>query len=131
MVKQIAAQFPGAEPDGNGGYRVDCAFQRQQGTVDFEFLSTTGPVVINVAYSDFIWNNGGRCFLGASYSSDVGIWILGDSFLRGAYGELIPSSSIPLLPVSSRIPAFWAIYMVITILLEALCYLASTNSYCT
>ncbi|GAW27089.1 putative secreted aspartic proteinase [Rosellinia necatrix] len=85
VVQKLAAQFPGARPDGDGGYRVDCAYQRQDGAVDFEFLSATGPVVISVAYSDFVWNSGGDCFLGAAFSKDLGVWILGDSFLRGAY----------------------------------------------
>ncbi|KAI1111138.1 aspartic peptidase domain-containing protein [Nemania sp. NC0429] len=85
LVGGLAAQFPGARPDGNGGYRVDCALQRKDGSVAFEFLSGNGTVVINVAYSDFIWNSGGDCFLGAWFTDDLGIWILGDTFLRGAY----------------------------------------------
>ncbi|KAI8626202.1 acid protease [Xylariaceae sp. FL1651] len=85
VVNQLAAQFPGAESDGNGGYRVDCAFQNQDGSVDFNFLAGSGSVTINVAYHDFIWNSGGDCFLGAFFSDDLGVWILGDTFLRGAY----------------------------------------------
>ncbi|KAI0487052.1 aspartic peptidase domain-containing protein [Xylaria cf. heliscus] len=85
LVSKLAAQFPGAKPDGAGGYRVPCAYQNQTGTVDFEFLSANGTATINVAYSDFIWNNGGDCFLGAWFSNDIGTFILGDSFLRGAY----------------------------------------------
>lgn len=87
LVGKLAAQFPGATSDGNGGYRVDCAFQSRDGSVAFEFLSGNGTVVINVAYRDFIWNSGGDCFLGAWFTDDLGIWILGDTFLRGAYGE--------------------------------------------
>jgi hypothetical protein len=86
VVSKLAAQFPGAEPDGDGGYRVDCAFQDRDGSVDFSFVGVT----INIAYRDFIWNSGGDCFLGAWYSGDLGVWILGDTFLRGAYGEFIP-----------------------------------------
>ncbi|KAH8159875.1 hypothetical protein CIB48_g8366 [Xylaria polymorpha] len=63
LVSKLAAQFPGAKSDGAGGYRVDCAYQNQTGTVDFEFLAADGPVTINVAYSDFIWKSGGDCFL--------------------------------------------------------------------
>ncbi|KAI1433806.1 aspartic peptidase domain-containing protein [Xylaria sp. CBS 124048] len=86
LVTKLAAQFPGAEYDGKGGYSVDCAYQGQDGSVDFEFLGEDGTVTINVAYSDFIWNSGGgECFLGAWYTEDVGVWILGDTFLRGAY----------------------------------------------
>ncbi|KAI1296951.1 aspartic peptidase domain-containing protein [Xylaria venustula] len=85
LVNKVAAQFPGAEPDGSGGYRVDCATQSMNGSVDFNFLSDTGPVTINVAYRDFIWNSGGDCFLGVWSSKDLGVWILGDTFLRAAY----------------------------------------------
>ncbi|KAI0554785.1 acid protease [Xylaria curta] len=85
LVSKLAAQFPGATSDGAGGYRVDCAYQNQTGTVDFEILAETGTVTINVSYRDFIWNNGGDCLLGAWHSDDVGTFILGDSFLRGAY----------------------------------------------
>ncbi|KAI1820851.1 aspartic peptidase domain-containing protein [Xylaria intraflava] len=85
IVNKLAAQFPGATPDGNGGYQVDCAYQGRDGSVDFEFLAGTETVTINVAYRDFIWNSGGSCFLGASYSKSIGVWILGDTFLRGAY----------------------------------------------
>ncbi|KAI3317273.1 acid protease [Xylariaceae sp. AK1471] len=81
VVSKLAAQFPGAESDGDGGYRVDCAFQDRDGSVDFLF----GGVTISVAYRDFIWNSGGDCFLGAWSSNDLGVWILGDTFLRGAY----------------------------------------------
>ncbi|KAI0394414.1 aspartic peptidase domain-containing protein [Xylariaceae sp. FL0594] len=89
LVKQLAAQFPGAEPDGKDGYTVDCALRQQPGSVDFEFLAERGKgkgkVTINVAYKDFIWDSGGNCFLGAAYSKDVGFWILGDTFMRGVY----------------------------------------------
>ncbi|KAI0195044.1 aspartic peptidase domain-containing protein [Astrocystis sublimbata] len=85
LVNKLAAQFPGAKSDGSGGYRVSCSYQNQSGTVDFEFLGAKGPVTINVGYSDFIWNSGGECFLGAWYSDDIGAFILGDSFMRGAY----------------------------------------------
>ncbi|KAI1421477.1 aspartic peptidase domain-containing protein [Xylaria sp. FL1777] len=85
IVRELAAQFPGAQPDGAGGYRVDCAYQSLDGSVDFSFLSETGTVTINVVYRDFIWNSGGDCFLGVWSSNDLGVWILGDTFLRGAY----------------------------------------------
>ncbi|KAJ3564483.1 hypothetical protein NPX13_g7825 [Xylaria arbuscula] len=64
IVSKLAAQFPGAQADGAGGYKVDCKYQSQDGSVDFGFLSQSGPVTINVAYRDFIWNSGGDCFLG-------------------------------------------------------------------
>ncbi|KAI0104711.1 aspartic peptidase domain-containing protein [Nemania sp. FL0031] len=85
IVNKLAAQFPGAQSDGNGGYRVDCAYQEKDGSVDFGFLAGKETVVINVAYKDFVWNSGGDCFLGAWFSDDLDVWILGDAFLRGAY----------------------------------------------
>ncbi|RYP42705.1 hypothetical protein DL767_000074 [Monosporascus sp. MG133] len=81
VVVALAAGFPGAVPDGQGGYEVPCDYMRLNGSVAFEF----GGVRIDVRYADFVWNNGGACYLGAWYSPDVGIWILGDTFLRGAY----------------------------------------------
>ncbi|KAI0414220.1 aspartic peptidase domain-containing protein [Xylaria grammica] len=85
VVSKVAAQFPGAQSDGAGGYRVDCAYQSRDGSVEFSFLAGTGTVTINVSYNDFIWNSGGDCFLGVWTSTDLGVWILGDTFLRGAY----------------------------------------------
>ncbi|KAI1346313.1 aspartic peptidase domain-containing protein [Xylaria sp. FL0043] len=85
IVKQVAAQFPGAQSDGAGGYRVDCSYQSLDGSVDFSFLSESGTVTISVVYRDFIWNSGGDCFLGVWSSTDLGVWILGDTFLRAAY----------------------------------------------
>ncbi|KAI0023971.1 aspartic peptidase domain-containing protein [Xylariomycetidae sp. FL0641] len=86
VVTKLAAQFPFAQSDGEGGYTVPCSSQAEDGFVNFEFLSSdSGSVTINVAYNDFIWNSGDLCYLGAYSSSDVDLYILGDSFLRGAY----------------------------------------------
>ncbi|KAI1101626.1 acid protease [Jackrogersella minutella] len=87
MVSTLAAGFPGATPDGNGGYKVPCDLRNStDGSVSFEFAGDgSSKVTITVSYSDFIWYGGDECFLGASYSKDIGVWILGDTFLRGAY----------------------------------------------
>ncbi|KAI0475093.1 aspartic peptidase domain-containing protein [Xylariaceae sp. FL0804] len=83
MVAALAAQFPGAASDDRGGYTVDCGFRSQDGVVEFGFA---GGLNIGVRYADFVWDSGNnQCFLGAWYSGDVGAWILGDTFLRGAY----------------------------------------------
>ncbi|RYP08686.1 hypothetical protein DL765_008709 [Monosporascus sp. GIB2] len=84
-VAALAAGFPGAVPDGQGGYEVPCDYARRDGSVAFELGG--GAVRIDVRYADFVWDNGGACYLGAWYSPDVGVWILGDTFLRGAYGR--------------------------------------------
>ncbi|OTB18062.1 hypothetical protein K445DRAFT_365066 [Daldinia sp. EC12] len=87
VVSAIAAGFPGAERDGNGGYKVPCDLRNTtEGRVDFELRGDgNNKVKISVSYSDFIWYGGNECFLGAWYTGDVGVWILGDTFLRGAY----------------------------------------------
>ncbi|RYP71052.1 hypothetical protein DL769_004765 [Monosporascus sp. CRB-8-3] len=82
VVAALAAGFPGAVPDGQGGYEVPCDYMRRDGSVAFEFGDRAR---IDIRYADFVWNNGGACYLGAWYSPDVGVWILGDTFLRGAY----------------------------------------------
>ena len=87
VVAALAAQFSGAKSDNKGGYTVPCEHQARDGSVVFAF----GPgVSISVAYRDFIWRSGSNCFLGAWYTPDVGVYILGDSFLGGVYGELGP-----------------------------------------
>ena len=96
VVASLAAQFSGAKSDNKGGYTVPCEHQARDGSVVFAF----GPgVSISVAYRDFIWRSGSNCFLGAWYTPDVGVYILGDTFLRGAYGELSW-----IIPVSLFLP---------------------------
>ncbi|KAI1136436.1 acid protease [Hypoxylon sp. FL0543] len=87
IVSGLAAGFPGAQSDGNGGYTVPCDLRNATDAhVDFEFAGEGGSkVTITVSYSDFIWYAGDDCVLGAWYTSDIGVWILGDTFLRGAY----------------------------------------------
>ena len=88
VVAALAAQFSGARSDNKGGYTVPCTHQWRDGSVVFAF----GPgVSVSVAYRDFIWRSGNNCFLGAWYTPDVGVYILGDTFLRGAYGECVRS----------------------------------------
>ncbi|OTA96568.1 hypothetical protein M434DRAFT_8765 [Hypoxylon sp. CO27-5] len=87
IVSALAAGFPGAKSDGNGGYTVPCDLRNStDGHVNFEFAGEgSSKVTITVSYSDFIWYAGDDCFLGAWYTGDIGVWILGDTFLRGAY----------------------------------------------
>jgi hypothetical protein len=81
----ILADFPGAVAQSNGQYAVPCSYATQSGTMDFGF----GNVIINVPYSQFIWEPApGTCILGVSpMPATLSIPILGDTFLRGAYGE--------------------------------------------
>ncbi|KAI1771479.1 aspartic peptidase domain-containing protein [Hypoxylon cercidicola] len=90
IVSALAAGFPGAAPDGNGGYTVPCALRSASASdsrVRFGFRGDNDEdVVITVRYGNFIWQAGtDECVLGATYSPGVGLWILGDTFLRGAY----------------------------------------------
>ncbi|RYO78144.1 hypothetical protein DL763_009759 [Monosporascus cannonballus] len=73
---------------GRGGYEAPCDYARRDGSVAFELgggAGGGGAVRIDVRYADFVWDNGDACYLGARYSPDVGVWTLGDTFLRGAY----------------------------------------------
>ncbi|KAK3689153.1 aspartic peptidase domain-containing protein, partial [Podospora appendiculata] len=86
LVAQIGQQFQ-ATVDGAGNYIVDCAYRAQNGTVDFGF--NRGRMVINVRYKDFIYQQyPGHCMLGVQ-PADVGStnYVLGDTFIRGAYCE--------------------------------------------
>lgn len=91
VVAALAAGFPGAAPDGSGGYTVPCALRDEpDARVLFGFRGDSAQdIMIAVRYSDFIWQaDTDQCVLGASYAPGIGVWILGDTFLRGAYGEL-------------------------------------------
>ncbi|KAK7911307.1 eukaryotic aspartyl protease, partial [Apiospora marii] len=90
LVEALAAQFPGATTDGQGGFRVACSYQQQPGTVSFTLATSFSPsasnITINLPYSEFVWNAGNdNCYLGAWYDASVSVHILGDTFLRGAY----------------------------------------------
>ncbi|KAI1763516.1 acid protease [Hypoxylon sp. FL1150] len=87
VVSALAAWFPGAEPDGNGGYTVPCALRDDDSRIRFGFRGDgDSDVMMSVKYSDFIWQaDTDACVLGAWYTPDIGVWILGDTFLRGAY----------------------------------------------
>ncbi|KAK4178987.1 aspartic peptidase domain-containing protein [Triangularia setosa] len=84
LVAVIGQQF-NAEIDLQGNYFVDCKYRDMPGTVDFGF--NNGAMVINVRYKDFIYQlYPGRCMLGvqpADYGSTN--YVLGDTFIRGAY----------------------------------------------
>jgi hypothetical protein len=61
LFNAIVSDFPGATPDSDGLYIVDCVVANQPGTVDFGF----GNTIIHVPYSEFIWRQGTNlCKLG-------------------------------------------------------------------
>ncbi len=87
LVAVIGQQFK-AYIDEGGNYIVDCSWRDVAGTVDFGF--NRGRMVINVRYKDFIYQQyPGYCMLGVQ-PADVGStnYVLGDTFIRGAYCEL-------------------------------------------
>ncbi|KAK0712433.1 aspartic peptidase domain-containing protein, partial [Lasiosphaeria miniovina] len=92
LVAQIGQQFQ-ATIDAAGNYIVDCAWRNNTGpgTVDFGF--NRGRMVISVRYKDFIYQQyPGHCMLGVQ-PADVGStnYVLGDTFIRGAYRGFLSS----------------------------------------
>ena len=73
--------------DDAGFYPVDCSLVDEQGSVDFSFDGVT----VKVPYREIIreYNSGGSssCYLGISSSDDYAL--LGDTFLRAAYGKCL------------------------------------------
>jgi hypothetical protein len=80
IFNAMIAFFPGAVST-QGAYVVPCAFKDQPGTFQFTFGGTT----INVPYHEFIWFDGAQCWFAAVPSGVP--YILGDSFMRSAYGK--------------------------------------------
>jgi len=94
LVAKIGQQF-GAVVDASGFYTVNCGWRTLNGTVDFGF--NRGRMVINVSYKDFIYEQySGHCMLGVQ-PADVGStnYVLGDTFIRGAYSKLFPETPLP------------------------------------
>ena len=90
VVAVIGKQL-NAQVDADNFYWVDCKLRSQNGTVDFGF--NRGRMMITVRYKDFIWEQTrGRCLMGFQ-PADQGStnYVLGDTFLRGAYGEFLSS----------------------------------------
>lgn len=85
LFNLILPDFPEAVPQSDGSYTVPCSYATKSGTMDFGF----GNVIINVPYSQFIYQpTPGSCYLGVlPMPPTLTIPILGDTFLRGAYGE--------------------------------------------
>ncbi len=100
-IVQAVGQQLGATVDSNNNYWVDCNLRKQNGTVDFGF--NHGRMVVTVRYKDFIWEEyRGHCLMGFQ-PADAGStnYVLGDTFLRGAYRQSLSLSlSLYLFPVS-------------------------------
>jgi hypothetical protein len=86
LFNAILADFPTAtaDPAGSGIYEVPCSVAAEDGTMDFGF----GNTVVHVPFHEFIWQAGTNlCALGVV--ADDSSFVLGDSFLRAAYGKNI------------------------------------------
>lgn len=84
VVAAMAADFGSDGKDDAGFYAVDCALVDKPGTVDFSFDGVT----VKVPYKEIIrhFHNSGSssCYLGITPSDEF--TLLGDTFLRSAYG---------------------------------------------
>ncbi|KAK8108295.1 uncharacterized protein PG998_010308 [Apiospora kogelbergensis] len=92
IVAALGQQFEATLDEQQGIYYVSCSYLNgteeddDEGSGHVHFGFNQGGVVIDVKYEDFIVDLGGRCALGVQ-SADVGAtsWVLGDTFIRGAY----------------------------------------------
>lgn len=87
LADAIGKDFGASSADSDGYYNVDCALNDMNGTVDFAFNGVT----IKVPYSEFIRETTvgttTACVLGITASDSF--TLLGDTFLRSAYGTFI------------------------------------------
>lgn len=87
LANAIGKDFGASGADSNGYYSVDCRLADMNGTVDFAFNGVT----IKVPYDEFIRESssgaGMSCVLGIAASNSF--TLLGDSFLRSAYGMCV------------------------------------------
>lgn len=83
VARIIAEQFNATYDEQHKTYYVDCAYKDLSGTVDWGF--NRGNLVVQVRYKDFIHEPApGYCKLGVQ-PTEGPLYILGDTFIRGAY----------------------------------------------
>ncbi len=90
LVSAIAADFGATTADSNGFFPVDCSLASLNGTLDFAFSG----VSIRVPYHELIRQSGAGCVLGLQGNSQF--MLLGDTFLRSAYGTFLTPRRLPL-----------------------------------
>ena len=77
----------GAELDEDlGFYLVDCKVRDHEGGITFGF---GGDKIITVPFREFVYTAQGLCAVGLEPIKEGEQQVLGDSFLRAAYGELM------------------------------------------
>ncbi|PSR76472.1 aspartic peptidase domain-containing protein [Coniella lustricola] len=103
VANAIGEDFGAAEADASGYYNVDCSLASIDGTVNFEF----GGLTVKVPYNEFIRTTRSgsttTCVLGITASDSF--TLLGDTFLRSAYGEFLSSSfrlTLVLVPSNTK-----------------------------
>lgn len=87
VTKAMATALNATGMDLNGFYTVDCGLAKMNGTIDFAFEGVT----IRVPYNEILREMKTQppmCYLGVMASNMF--VLLGDTFLRSAYGELLP-----------------------------------------
>jgi len=92
IVANLATHFPEAVLDTAAGlYVVPCTLRSEASTIDFGF---GGATIIRVPFHEAIWQASSTlCVLGIAAAASTGNnWVLGDTMLRGAYGELFQCS---------------------------------------
>lgn len=88
VVEEIATGLGSSGMDSTGYYVINCNLANQKGTIDFAFDGVT----ISVPYSEVIRqvsSSPPQCYLGMMGSTEFAL--LGDTFLRSAYGKLLIS----------------------------------------
>lgn len=83
LAGAIARDFGAEAPDANGFYRIDCALAALGGTLDFAFDGVTVRVPFRELTRE-VASDPPACFLGIMPSERF--TLLGDTFLRSAYG---------------------------------------------
>lgn len=101
MAPVIKATGATHHQPGSSQYVVPCSMMNQPGSIEFGF----GNLTISIPYKQFLWQAGTDgfgdvvCVLGVMESDPVQkAFVLGDTFLRSAFGELpipFPFSSSP------------------------------------
>jgi hypothetical protein len=101
MVQQVYEAL-GATYDAAQGFAlVDCAARNMTGGVTFGFGGAKGTS-ITVSFADFILSDGDVCLVGLTPLADGNQQILGDSFMRSAYGRW----SLPFVLSATRDTGF-------------------------
>ncbi len=100
VINRIASSLGTSVAD-DGSVPVSCSVLSQGGTVDFTF----GQLTIHVPVKDFVRQlDDDTCEVGAMPVGDTGTALLGDTFLRSAYGKHSHAFSDGILLLTHSLP---------------------------